>query len=741
MLRNHRKSVIFTCWIQAALGVACAGHSAENAAVGVDSGASADATTGHRDAGTGACISATDCDSLVCKDSFCAPAHALDGGKKTDTSVDIDCSASAGPMGQGSAPCPGDAGCKTATDCPGAVCVSGDCVPASCVDGVKDGLETDVDCGGDCPPCATGKDCKDAADCQTSVCVNDVCQPPSPTDGVQNDSETDVDCGGATLGAGLPNNASDNAPSCAVGKKCALGTDCTAGVCNDTNNAGSGPINCPSGTKCTCQAPSDKDGVINDSETDVDCGGGASPASDGAPACMPGQHCIVASDCTSQVCTGATAASGGQPASPGLCQSPSCTDGVQNGNETDVDCGGGTCPVCAAAKKCLTNSDCASDGCDYSDHCAVGRSCTQHHGGDTCGGGEDTDLGSNPTPATGEESCCISLPIAGTSYTVDKYDITAGRIRAWATRLNGDLQSFTTTIPASNPYWNSAWNQYIPSTEDEVDEQLGPYPAPLTPQTYPPNDPTIDPAGDAVGLDFGQWRDGCTMGKPGDVIGARTWWTNKMLGADLAAIQYPQDFLDDKIINCIDAYMLTAFCIWDGGHLATPLELAAAWGAGPFPWSSSSPNVLINQTTQMPSGTDVNGLDASHYVVHEFGLYSQEFTTPYTYNYDPYGLFVDDTYHIGAPGRFPLGAGPSGHADLAGMAYEVTQINLGTGPRPPPAAPSDTDLAAMDNVGTLTTGSWEIHYIGDGTGSAVVDAQPWKPAFWAYWASTGRCAR
>lgn len=36
----------------------------------------------------------------------------------------------------------------------------------------------------------------------------------------------------------------------------------------------------------------------------------------------------------------------------------SCTDGIKNGTETDVDCGGGTCTICAAGKTCHLNSDC-----------------------------------------------------------------------------------------------------------------------------------------------------------------------------------------------------------------------------------------------------------------------------------------------------------------------------------------------------------------------------------------------
>jgi hypothetical protein len=38
-------------------------------------------------------------------------------------------------------------------------------------------------------------------------------------------------------------------------------------------------------------------------------------------------------------------------------------DGAKNGGETDVDCGGGTCPTCALGKACGQNSDCTSNTC------------------------------------------------------------------------------------------------------------------------------------------------------------------------------------------------------------------------------------------------------------------------------------------------------------------------------------------------------------------------------------------
>jgi hypothetical protein len=43
---------------------------------------------------------------------------------------------------------------------------------------------------------------------------------------------------------------------------------------------------------------------------------------------------------------------------PGTCAAPSCSDNVQNGQETDIDCGG-TCPQCAVGQGCQVNGDCA----------------------------------------------------------------------------------------------------------------------------------------------------------------------------------------------------------------------------------------------------------------------------------------------------------------------------------------------------------------------------------------------
>jgi hypothetical protein len=59
-------------------------------------------------------------------------------------------------------------------------CKDGACygTPPSCTDDIKNGQETDVDCGGFfCSPCADYKDCSISFDCQSSICNQGTCQP------------------------------------------------------------------------------------------------------------------------------------------------------------------------------------------------------------------------------------------------------------------------------------------------------------------------------------------------------------------------------------------------------------------------------------------------------------------------------------------------------------------------------------------------------------------------------------
>jgi hypothetical protein len=72
----------------------------------------------------------------------------------------------------------------------------------ACSNGVRDGTESDVDCGGTCPAkCAVDGGCGAPTDCASgfcnlglSQCVASQCQ-----DGVQNGGELGLDCGGPCL--------------------------------------------------------------------------------------------------------------------------------------------------------------------------------------------------------------------------------------------------------------------------------------------------------------------------------------------------------------------------------------------------------------------------------------------------------------------------------------------------------------------------------------------------------------
>lgn len=55
------------------------------------------------------------------------------------------------------------------------------------------------------------------------------------------------------------------------------------------------------------------------------------------PACEATERCAVGDDCSSRICDG------------DVCSAPSCTDGVLNGDENAVDCGGVVCAPCGGA--------------------------------------------------------------------------------------------------------------------------------------------------------------------------------------------------------------------------------------------------------------------------------------------------------------------------------------------------------------------------------------------------------
>lgn len=65
--------------------------------------------------------------------------------------------------------------CAKGGDCQSGVCPVAVCAAPKCDDKVKNGSETDIDCGGGCAKCAPGQACGQAADCASGKCESAAC--------------------------------------------------------------------------------------------------------------------------------------------------------------------------------------------------------------------------------------------------------------------------------------------------------------------------------------------------------------------------------------------------------------------------------------------------------------------------------------------------------------------------------------------------------------------------------------
>ncbi len=212
------------------------------------------------------------------------------------------------------------------------------------------------------------------------------------------------------------------------------------------------------------------------------------------------------------------------------------------------------------------------------------------------------------------ESCCTTINVPGgtftqgsadtatngaqpphqstvSSFALDKYEVTVGRFRKFVTAYVSNTASAPPDGAGVNPAiagtgWQSAWNASLPATQ-------------------------------AVFMDTSHLN----------CIATYQTWTNSA-GTN-----------ENKAINCVDWYEAFAFCIWDGGRLATESEweYAAAGGSENrlYPWGATAPDC-----------TYANFLTGSAYC-------------------GPGG-----TEAVAAVGSYVAGNGKWGHADLAGNVFE-----------------------------------------------------------------------
>lgn len=212
----------------------------------------------------------------------------------------------------------------------------------TCTDGIQNGDETGVDCGGStCPPCQSG--CSDN-EVVISITLDNY---PEETSWQITNASGGVVASGGTYGS-QPDGSTVTITECLVdgcydftifdsygdGICCAYGSGSYIVTSGGSTLASGGSFGssettnfCFGGSTPTCD-----DGIQNGDETGVDCGGSSCPA---CPTCSDG---IQNGNETGVDCGG-----------PDCPACPTCDDGIQNGNETGIDCGGPDCAPCGGS--------------------------------------------------------------------------------------------------------------------------------------------------------------------------------------------------------------------------------------------------------------------------------------------------------------------------------------------------------------------------------------------------------
>ncbi|MBX3224369.1 MAG: hypothetical protein KF795_27890 [Labilithrix sp.] len=491
------------------------------------------------------------------------------------------------------------------------------------------------------------------------------------------DLTADEDLADAACGADCP-------PSHQPGARCAGPADCDSAVCG------------PDGT---CAAPTSSDGVKNGSETDVDCGGGA-PTN--APKCAAGKACREATDCVWGYCTG-NVCEGHKP-------------GRKDGDQTDIDCGGTMSPACDWEKDCLVDRDCTSKACGADKKCLTGPSCRPVHGGSTCGTGEFGDAGKS------HESCCRSLVVPGftdpqqpgKAVYLDKYEITAGRMRAFLEALAAanqgapDVKGYMAKNRPSR--WNPGWENTLPSAQLSGNATYT-VANPTVDLLYPGQD-RYDANGRAVtdwvvrsgaftvetavvhalgashffpeyfaptppwpSADYGATHNlNCT--NEADSYGYSTYWFDKatieQYGGGVGK-RFSKNDMDEKALNCAPFGLFAAFCAWDGGQLMTA-EVFDHVAGGPWPPNAGGiPAPLPAPPPRLAGANTACGEPANTLNTFPDGTQS----CPGVYYYPPdQGNNYDGSSRIAPPGRVPadtvaINAGDEPWMDLKGNLHEA----------------------------------------------------------------------
>jgi len=362
-----------------------------------------------------------------------------------------------------------------------------------------------------------------------------------------------------------------------------------------------------------------------------------------------------------------------------------------------------------ARPACKTHADCATDACDDTGRCIEAKSCVRKDGGRTCGAGEVGDANAK------HESCCLALPIPGRTTKLDKYKITAGRMRAFVERVNGDVRG-----------WYDANSQAL---TDKQRAQIEPFKAflPSDRGSYPYG-ADYQLGGTAILPALPSAEQGCFVGNAKSPAYGSHTYDNGTLESEERG--FDRAFLDRLPLNCVAYPMIAAFCAWDGGRVETYDEHEAAWGAATYPWgalpAAGGYETIGGEWKLFGPGAALQTSQAACPTCED-----DRANWHYSYQFPEGGNAQrpwDFAYWMSAPGRFPKGAGAGGHMDLAGVMLEISATMTTNDV----VVDLDGKTSVQPKVRWTKSGSWEGHRIGNGTFEFAIMTK--------YGKAGGRCA-
>jgi hypothetical protein len=338
------------------------------------------------------------------------------------------------------------------------------------------------------------------------------------------------------------------------------------------------------------------------------------------------------------------------------------------------------------------------------------------------------------------ESCCRSLALPGTAAVrLDKYEVTAGRMRQFIETAGPNLRQWAATEIANDTPVGKRLAADIPVPLRSL--------LPATADVGQPMNLVMQIGGTVMDARRPSASQGCYSDD--GAYGHNTYyWPEGVLdghfGASHAARRFTKEQYDEKAMNCSPYWVYAAFCAWDGGRLPTMAEINQVWTAT-YPWGGAygapgpvAPASGVDYETTIDQGNN----------------------TLFFYAYPAFGNAHDIAGYIAAPGRFfrdatatksngeswmDLGAnmmemlqidGPGMETfcdfNVFAAAGDVTSPQCTYTPTGGTARPGVLRATSMPEV-PWVGGSWEGHAVGKPTYHFGAQVQYGKTGF--------RCAR